>query len=445
MRIYVYYIAALILTSLFIGACSVATPVGSGLLSDEDLEVVFEDDFNLSASTVISEPTITYTTQNNFIQRHLVGEFNDPVFGRTSSAFYFQMGYFQNLIPNFEGARLDSGILMLQLDSTFFAGDLESDLNFELFRLLEDISSLDTITSDAVFEVGEEPLGVLENYSASEGRTFRFFDPLLNDTLEFSNVIRIPLNNNFNSEVLSIDGDEAPASEDLISIFNGFFLRASTDQSAMLSFDVSFNALQSFYSLYYTDTLNISRVYNYPLGFDRPIVFDHDYTGTAVTEALDVPVAGNDPLYIQGLNGVDIEVDISDMLSINDNILLNHAELEITLATEDTDNPNFPPSLSLGLYRLDNNGRLIEIEDLVISELLIGREILFDGVLNTTGTESTYSFNFTAHAKGVLDGINTTTIFISVFNKAEDPSRTIVYGPDHDTSPMKLNLTFTRL
>ena len=428
-----------------IGACSDSTPVGSVLLGNEDLEVVFEDDFDLSATTVMTEPTLTYTAQNNSIQRHLAGQFNDPVFGASQSSFYFQMQYFGDLIPNYEGATLDSGVLMLQLDTTFFAGDSVSNLDFEVFRLTEDISSLDSINSDAVFSIEQDALGRLENYSAIDGRIFRFFDPQFLDTLEFANVIRIPIGDDFSSEVLTIDGNEAPTSAELVPFFNGFLLTAETEQSAMVSFDISILALQSFFSLYYTGPDSIARVYNYPLGFDRPIVFEHDYTGTVIPDVLNVPVGGNDPLYLQGLNGVDVQVDISDMLRINDNIILNHAELEITLATEDTQNPDFPASPSLGLYRMDNNGRLVEIEDLELADLRGSREVVFDGTLNTTGTESTYSFNFTTHAKGILDGIDTGIIYISVFDKGADPSRTIVYGPDHDTSPMKLNLTFTRL
>ena len=428
-----------------IGACSDSTPVGSVLLGNEDLEVVFEDDFDLSATTVITEPTLTYTAQNNSIQRHLAGQFNDPVFGASQSSFYFQMQYFGDLIPNYEGATLDSGVLMLQLDTTFFAGDSVSNLDFEVFRLTEDISSLDSINSDAVFSIQGDALGRLENYSPVDGRIFRFFDPQFLDTLEFANVIRVPIGDDFSSEVLTIDGNEAPTSAELVPIFNGFLLTAETEQSAMVSFDISILALQSFFSLYYTGPDSIARVYNYPLGFDRPIVFEHDYTGTVIPDVLNVPVGGNDPLYLQGLNGVDVQVDISDMLRINDNIILNHAELEITLATEDTENPDFPASPSLGLYRMDSNGRLVEIEDLELADLRGSREVVFDGTLNTTGTESTYSFNFTTHAKGILDGIDTGIIYISVFDKGADPSRTIVYGPDHDTSPMKLNLTFTRL
>ena len=445
MRLYFFYISVLVLTSLLIGACSDSTPVGSVLLGNEDLEVVFEDDFDLSATTVITEPTLTYTAQNNSIQRHLAGQFNDPVFGASQSSFYFQMQYFGDLIPNYEGATLDSGVLMLQLDTTFFAGDSVSNLDFEVFRLTEDISSLDSINSDAVFSIQEDALGRLENYSAIDGRIFRFFDPQFLDTLEFANVIRVPIGDDFSSEVLTIDGNEAPTSAELVPIFNGFLLTAETEQSAMVSFDISILALQSFFSLYYTGPDSIARVYNYPLGFDRPIVFEHDYTGTVIPDVLNVPVGGNDPLYLQGLNGVDVQVDISDMLRINDNIILNHAELEITLATEDTQNPDFPASPSLGLYRMDSNGRLVEIEDLELADLRGSREVVFDGTLNTTGTESTYSFNFTTHAKGILDGIDTGIIYISVFDKGADPSRTIVYGPDHDTSPMKLNLTFTRL
>ena len=170
-----------------------------------------------------------------------------------------------SIIPNYEGSTLDSGVLMLQLDTTFFAGDSVSNLDFEVFRLTEDISSLDSINSDAVFSIQGDALGRLENYSPVDGRIFRFFDPQFLDTLEFANVIRVPIGDDFSSEVLTIDGNEAPTSAELVPFFNGFLLTAETEQSAMVSFDISILALQSFFSLYYTGPDSIARVYNLSL------------------------------------------------------------------------------------------------------------------------------------------------------------------------------------
>ena len=427
-------------------SCSDSTPIGSGLLADQDLELVFDDDFEIIAKTVITGPTITFTSQNNPINTHLIGQLNDPTFGFSEASYYVQFRYFNTVLPDYTDVEVDSGVLMLEIDTTIFYGSRASQLNFEVFRLRDDIIDLDTITSDQVFAIDPNPIGVLNGYRPSERRSFSFYEPSLRDTLTLSDVIRIPLDLSFVQEIVDAPINETTAADDLLAQFNGFYVRASTDESVIMGFNVGGNSENSVFSLYYTPTDTVSTSFNYLVGFDRPVRFDHDYSGTEIIDILNEPVQGNDPLYIQGMNGVDVELDLSDITKLDDNTLLNHAELELTLATEVLgDTTSFAPAMELGLYKTSSNGELIEVEDLEISERTGGRVILFDGVLQNEGVIQTYSINFSAHIKDILNGSEDGLVYLSIFDKGNDPSRTIIYGPQHDTYPLQLKLTYTKL
>ena len=426
-------------------SCSESTPVGSGLLEDQDLEVVFEEDFDLIAKTVITEPTITFTSLNNDIETHLVGQINDPIFGSSEASFYVQFRYFNSVLPDYTDATADSAVLMMEIDTTLFYGKSISELDFEVFRLRDNIIDLDTINSDAVFAVDPQPIGVLNGHRPSTRRNFVFYEPALRDTLVVNNVVRIPLDLSFAQEIVDAPINDDTAADDLVAQFNGFYVRATTDESVIMGFNLSGTSNNSVFSLYYTPTDTTPTAFNYLVGFDRPVRFNHDYTGTDISDLINQQATGNDLLYLQGMNGVDIEIDISDIQKVNDNILLNHAELELTVAVQALGDTSFyPPSPDLGIYKRDANGLLIPVDDLEIADRTGGREILFDGGLEE-GIQLTYSLNFSAHIKDVLDGDENNTIYLSVFNKGNDPSRSIVYGPQHDTFPMKLKLTYTKL
>jgi hypothetical protein len=56
----------------------------------------------------------------------------------------------------------------------------------------------------------------------------------------------------------------------------------------------------------------------------------------------------------------------------------------------------------------------------------------------------TYKMNLTSHVKNILKGIESTKVYLSVYNNTANPTRTILYGPQHSSYPVKLRVTYTK-
>ena len=70
---------------MFILSCSDSTPVGSGILEDDEIKVQYSEDFTITAKTVLNKASITFTALNNPIMRHYAGSVRDDVFGGVRS------------------------------------------------------------------------------------------------------------------------------------------------------------------------------------------------------------------------------------------------------------------------------------------------------------------------------------------------------------------------
>ncbi len=442
-------VAILALSFMFLLSCGEATEVGSGLLNDEDINIEFRDDLDFSVKSVITQPTITFTSLNNPINSHLVGELNDPVFGYTSASIYFQMRYFNTILPDYSESTVDSAVLMIEIDTSVVYGNDSDKIDFEVYRLIDNILNIDTIRSDDVFQIGETPIGRLEGYAPGAQDSFTFYDPIVRDTLTVTNAIRIPIDMDFAEELHSLPIPTDGAADDLLENFSGFYLRGLVDGSVVMSFDLSGNSTNSIFSLFYTPNDTTSTRFNYLLGFDRPIQYRHDYLDTEIINRLNVDVGPEDVIYLQGMNGPDAEIDLSSLTSLPEDILLNHVELEFFIAsTELVDTVNYPAARSIGLYKKNADGDLVQIEDLRIAQTTGATNILFGGNRTQsgefTGLES-YKMNLTTHVKDILDGDEPTTLYLSILDKADNPERTILYGPKDANYPAKIRVTYTKL
>ncbi len=435
----------MIAISMAFMSCGDSTPVGSGLLEDEDLKVLYRDDFEIKASTVLTPPTITFTSLNNPISDHYIGELDDPIFGRSMSSFYFQMRYYSTGgLPDYEDAQLDSAVLMLQVNPELTYGDSTAAFDFELYRLRENILLLDTIYSDQVFVTDAVPLSTVNGFRPIDRDTFTITDPI-QDSITLSNVVRFRLDDAFGQEIMNTDIPDEGQADALIDQFNGFYLTAISDKSSMMNFDLSSNSINSFLSVYYTINDSVSSRFDYVLGLDRPLLFNHEYAGTPVDEALTDTLGATDNLYIQGMNGVDVEIDLSDLLSLEGELLVNHAELEFTVAQESlADTILYPVLSNIGMYKEASNGNLVEVDDLFTARTIGATSLLFGGVPEKgDNNEITYKINFTSHVKDILRGNESTTVYLSALSKGQNPGRTVILGPNHESHPLTLRITYT--
>ena len=120
-------------------SCSDPTLVGGSLLEDDKANVGFSDTLSITATSITNDSIRTYTPFNSSqLATYLLGNLNDPLFGRSSSTIYAQV-YPENNNPRFrDSTRIDSIVLVLPYDiDNFYAKAAGETFDIEVFHLCE--------------------------------------------------------------------------------------------------------------------------------------------------------------------------------------------------------------------------------------------------------------------------------------------------------------------
>ena len=430
------------------GSCSTDSDVGSGLLGDEDLTVEFTDELLLTAKTVLAGPVSTFTRTNFLNTTWLLGSITDPIFGRSTSSFYTQVQIQANNDPDFASAiRVDSLVLTIDYLEGQGYGERDARHLLEIFRVVEPMDIADTIFSDVEYEVNPEPI-VSTIISTATLDTIAIFNQATDTTDIFQFIFNIDMGRQLMGELFG--GDFYGTPDEFTSVLNGFYFRSTPiGDNSMLALDLSSVARNTRMTLYYVDENEEQATYTYFLNANqsfRPAQFIHDYESSDVIQQIDIPVEDDSPLYLQGLAGTNVELDVGSIRELDD-ILINYGELEFYLATDLLgDTILYPPANFIGAYYMVND-RIFPVQDL--ENALRAQRIndFFGGGLDLDENTQLlhYKLNITAHLKSVYKSrIEDSRIFISVLEKSQRPNRSLIFGPGHSTLPAKLNLTYTK-
>ena len=417
------------------------------MLDDDDLTIEFTDELPITAKTVLADPLPTFT-RINFISRvRLLGQVFDPTFGLFTSSLYAQIQMQPNNAPNFETAtRVDSAVLIFDYVPEATFGDPEALHFLEVIKVVESMDIADTIFSDQDFATNGEVIAS-RFFKPSQADSVEVFDPGFDTGAIIQNIILVPMTRGFTFDLFGDrSADDSP--EAFLEFLNGVHIRTTTEENSIFGIDLSSNALNTGLIVYYQDEDENPRQYQYFLNRNqsvRPSRFEHDYSGTVVEQSIGIEIEGDEPLYMHGMAGVDVEIDISSIHTLDD-ILINYAELEFFLAGDLlSDTILFPPAQVAGLYYLDG-GTFTRIDDLENAVRAQRIQTFFKGGLEMDEEKQLvkYTMNLTAHIKRVYDGELDPQLLLSVFDKTQNPNYSILYGPGHSTYPAKLKLTFTR-
>jgi hypothetical protein len=447
LRLYVNPVFSLIITALLLlASCEDATDVGSGLLGSEDLNLVQSDEFEIVAKTVESPLLTTYTMTNYTVLTHLLGQLDDPVFGKSEASFYTEVRRLSsNGTPLYAGGIVDSLVLTLELSEAGIYGDTLGTHTLEVFRLSERIIN-DSTDSDIEYAYDPTPIGRLEGFKLSDADSVQIYDPEQNDTMTVSGAIRIRLSGRLAGQII-VDSLAATSDAAFVNLLNGLYIRSTTENS-VFGINLSGSTRNNVLTMYYRDVENMPRSYSYLVTGPRPIRFKQDYTGSQLSSTLDVPVTPDGLLYIQGMQGVNTLLDLSDVKKIKDEFI-NYAELEVTVdATSLADTTLYPIADQLSILVNDSSGKLREIVDVLNGRGNAGQLTRFFGgnlKYNVDNDTYTYTMNVTTYIKEMLKDRVESSIYLSIFNKVEVPQRVVIYGPDHPTHPIKLRITYTKL
>lgn len=449
---------------LILSACGETTTVGGDIFSSEDLEVLYADDTELIVETVRLDSIKTYLNTDEadncilgtlpirkwnvqVFPTHYLGTLDDPVFGKSKSSIYTEVGIASP--PIFSGS-LDSVVLVLRYDTAAFYGDVNETFDIEIYRVLENFDVLGNAAyNNTTLPISSEPIGGRDNISYSLDSLNIFIPGVDSASLQPAS-LRIPFNTSIlgNSDLPRelFDTPEAYVSNEAFNeLLKGLYITTTSDGNIMPGIRVNSSTIE----LFYTEDDGDKQVYQYGLFRGDLISFNHIESDRDGSEAGIAAINGSaeDKIYVSGQDGFDVRIDMSDADKFQ-GFALNKAQLEFTVAEPAGQQDGlFPPIENLLLSEVGDNNVLMCIDDISLGFPQVNLGSLFGGDVTEVTENGTvlrkYTMNITSHMQKYLEGGASPTLLLSVNNRTDNASRAVLYGPNHPTYPAKLKLTYT--
>lgn len=452
----------LILLSFLFTQCNDTTVVGSSIFDDEELSVTSTDTLDLVATTFALDSLRVFSLDNSSIQTFLLGELNDPFLGPMSSTLFTELHYPVDLLtglvlqPDYEDDDvLDSMVLALQVNPEGFYGDLESTFDIRIFEVTEGLNTQFNVSTNDDFAFNPEPIAELNNVRIPRDSIVVFFPSTGTSTREAPQ-LRIPLGADVSNRLFT-ELDDFFTDAEFFAAFPGIRIEATpTTGNSMIAANIANNQFNSTLQAFYSRD-GVAQLYEYALndltagislGF-KFSQFERDFESSPISQFLDDTAAGDSLLFIQGMLGTSVEIDLSSLLELDD-VLINLAELEMTVAQlPGEDFSVTPPLEALVVSTRGENGDLVLLSEITEGLLFDQLGLRFGGqleeVTDNGETVFRYRMNITRSLIEIFNGNLPSTIFITPLSTAEQAGRTILYGPGHSRFPLKLQLSLTSI
>ncbi|MFM8432967.1 MAG: DUF4270 domain-containing protein [Bacteroidota bacterium] len=387
------------------------------------------DQLNLKSTDTITILTRTVredTLRSDELSTQLVGSYIDPDFGIAEAVAYSQV--LLQGTPNFS-AHAVTDSLVLRLFYKGYYGDTNTQQMFYVHRLTEDMSIDSVYYSNRSFNFDNVPLGTLA------------FDPRPNtrvvvDSDTVAPQIRIRLSQVLADSIIALNGsEELSTNEDWIKYFKGIRLSTNTATVPGKGCISYFDLFNSRLTLYYRDTVGLSKSYTFALTGAKSNKFMHDFTGTQAERHLLDSSYTDSLISIQAMAGLKTRFDFPylDNLKDNGNILVNRAELKVTLKSGTFN--SFPAPSSLLIVAIDSAG----------TGTYFPADYFESGNFFGGGLSGqTYTFNLTRQIGRILSGqAGNYGFYLVVSGSSIQASRAILGSGENATYPMKLNIYYT--
>ncbi len=440
-RIYFFILLGLI----GIAACNDALVLDTELLASDAADIIFKDDFDVTSTTILEDSIIVYAPNTEY-PKYPCGIFEDPFLGQTECSIYGQFRLIApQIYPAFPVNAFDSVVLSLAYSNDGVYGNANEEYEIEIFRVTEDISRDSIYYSNQSFETETSKIG---------STTFR---PSPNDSV-FMNIYRdgfeadslyqrppqerIKLNFNFGQELYELDSLSYTDSDLFINDLKGIQIRPKSINTGMMAFDLA--SIDTRLTLYYTDGA-FTREFNfYFTEFSvKTLQIEQSRTGAPVDSFIDDEILGDSLVFMQGFSGPLVKLDFPNITDLG-NVIINKAELEFFIADLDQVGDNYSPNEQLIVLEEVEENRVL-VEDAAIAINTSSLDEFGGTVRQESGNVQKYTMNISGHVQRIIDGTAQSEMFIQPFPKPVDFARTIIYGANHSTYPIKLKLTYTQL
>lgn len=442
--LWVLYLSLVALVS-----CNDSSTIGADLLSDDELGVEFTDTITLSAYTVAEDSLLIWDSNTNgtIYQNFIFGDCQDPIFGRTVASIFAQIVP-NTVVPDFEGATLDSVVLMLTYNEDLCYGNLDELFALEVYELDEQLDPDEDYYTVDSFAVKPAPVGIA-SFTPNVADSMEVLVPQGNpDTVITEKLpahLRIRLENSFGQSLMQYDSATYANDTVFSAAFHGIWLKPTSQNAGLLNFAMR-NSTSNLRVYYHTssDTASYSfRIYN-----DDPVVMHHrNYYGGSTVEA-HIAQAGemrNDSfLFLQGLRGLNIELELPYIQSLN-GVVINKAELLLPILSLPGEDEDFASVQQLYAVEVASDTSAFVLDDIGLPLARIpGSDFgdYFGG--KPDETNGRYAINLTAILQRMTSGDAKNRIRLTPYIRAERANRVVLSGPAKYEAPAKLKVTYTK-
>lgn len=430
---------------LLISACNDPTVIGSELLEQDEADLAFVDTLTLIAQTVAEDTVVTYTIDNQF-NNFPCGYFEDPVFGTIRSTIYSQFKEGALDPPAFENPQLDSLVLLLGFDTTAVYGVFDEAYQLEVRRITEDLDNSQEFYSNQSFETESDVLGML-NFEPNPLAIDSMLTFVGGDSIP-GFFIRIRLDDQLGLDMLDESWYEEGA---FVEMMKGLEIKLANTMptNGLLSFSMNstFTRLRLFYTNYTSEPDTISTVYDFTVSGSttpRHANMVHDFTGTEVEQYFNNPEGGDSLLFMQGMSGPNISIEIPYIRDLGD-IVVNKAEMDFYVAELPGDDIDVYEPIGQLVTALQEEGEFVITSDVILNPTAFGGNLTTESIDGLTLQK--YTINLAAYLNSTLleDETSSIQFFLRAFPKQETTKRVVIYGPKHPLYPAKLKLTYTSI
>ncbi len=443
----------LICSFIFLFSCNDPSDVGSELLDQDGIDVIFVDTVSMNVKTVKGVDSIRTNGFGRVSQDLYLGEIRDDYFGFKKFDSYFQVSI-ASVPPSFYNydsnsyATVDSIVLLMNMTSGLFYGDTSAQHNIQVFEIDQDLDDNEELyTTDPISAM--IPISDVQEVRPSLQNFDVIFD---GDTTTTAPSIRVRLYNTLAERIIN-DTVAVKRDSSFRAFFKGIKVQSETESTSVLPLDARVKTLTDIGNkiiLYYTDT--VPKFYPFVLGGVRHVNVTSEISGTDFENALDNEVLGDSLLYLQGFGCGDAMIEFPHANFENfGNILVKKAELEITVASLEGNDEELSPIKLLFLFEKDDDDERVLIQDIFAGQSTNLLSTIFGGSLqeeldgNGVVVRRFYTMNITQYFQDLIkeNSGEVNKLYLGAAVPELSPERSILCGPGHSQYPMKLNLTYS--
>jgi predicted small secreted protein len=404
-------LAIFAIASTILPACNSMDEVGYSVLpKDDKFTLEYTDTLAIDVKNVI--PADTSDSYNTYYG--LIGSYNDPVFGASSSEFVSEfrpLSYANFTTSNFVVDSVRLYVYLADTTSTAnYGNNTSGTINFSIHELTN------------VLDSARVPSNTNMNGQYNSTPLVSYQYSLANDT----NFFVIDLPNSFGERILAMDSLVSFA--DFKDKFPGFYFKLDPNQDVALT-KFYMNSASTKIILYYSDSTSHSTSFVFDQYCKKFNLFKHEYAGTKIEQNITNNQSEDSIIYLQSMNGVRATINLKNASSIYGKVI-NEATIIVPVELDD-DYLKYSPINDLILLSVDNDNQFHYISEYSNSGQLY----------NSTNHE--YTFNITRYMQSIanqVDSLQSKLYLVSTYDKV-DLRRVVL---DNRNNKIKLKLKYIK-